>query len=98
MSVRRAQLEIDSREFGEWIAYNQISPGGPERADARAALIACTVANATPRKGGRRYKIKDFLLNFGKQAAPVRRKAEDIKAKLLHWKGMYDQGRKQKRG
>lgn len=30
MSVRRAQQEIDSREFAEWIAYHSLEPFGDE--------------------------------------------------------------------
>ena len=40
MSVRRAQAEISSREFAEWIAYSKINPFGEDRADDRAALMA----------------------------------------------------------
>jgi len=30
MSVFRAQLEISSKEFAEWVAFEQLEPGGEE--------------------------------------------------------------------
>lgn len=85
MSVCRAQQEIDSREFSEWMAYEEISPGDPERADLRAALIAHTVASCMAAKKGRRFKLKDFLLRFRK-GPPQRKSAKDLKTKLIAWK------------
>ena len=83
MSVARAQREINSREFGEWVAYEEFAPGDPERADLRTALIACTMANVMRGKKGRPFQIKDFLLKFD---LPVRKTMEDVKVKLLQWK------------
>ena len=83
MSVARAQCEINSKEFGEWLAYEEISPGDPERADLRAALISCTMANVMKAKKGKPLQIKNFLLKFDQ---PVRRTVEEVKAKLFSWK------------
>jgi hypothetical protein len=45
-SVRELTERLSSREIAEWIAYYQIEPFGEERADLRAAIIACVIANA----------------------------------------------------
>jgi hypothetical protein len=50
MSVRRAQREISSAEFSEWMAYDLIDPIGERRADIRAGIIAAAVANTRRRK------------------------------------------------
>lgn len=64
MSVRRAQEEIDSAEFTEWMAYYQLEPFGEERADLRAAIIASTIANAFSKK---RSKPQDFMPQFERE-------------------------------
>ena len=67
MSVRRAQQEIDSAEFAEWMAFNSIEPFGEERADVRSAMICCLLANINRGKGKKAYKISDFMLDFGRK-------------------------------
>lgn len=67
MSVARAQREISSEEFAEWMQYEQEDPGEPERSDWRAALVACTVANSMRAKGPP-MQPKDFLLKFTRPA------------------------------
>ena len=44
MSVRRAQEEISSREFIEWLAFDSIDPGEPVRSDMNAAMISSIIA------------------------------------------------------
>lgn len=62
MSVARAQSEISSAEFVEWIAYERVSPGNPERGDLRTALLCSLVARIA---GNKKYtEIQDFLLKF----------------------------------
>ena len=81
MPVARAQKEISSKEFAEWMAYEQLSPGYPEREDAQAAVVAQTVYNMMRAKG-RARPLKDFLLNF---RVPERRPAEEMMMTLLSW-------------
>lgn len=57
-SVKQAQSQIDSPEFSEWMAFDQIEPLGSYADDYRAALICRTLA------GG---KLDDFLLDWGNQ-------------------------------
>ena len=70
MSVRRAQEEISSREFAEWLAYNRLEPWGQERADLRAAIIAATVANCNRGSDTRPFAAKDFMPDFSRPEGP----------------------------
>ncbi|QTD91758.1 phage tail assembly protein T [Burkholderia anthina] len=45
MSVRRAQAEIDSSEFTDWIAFYRLEPWGSEIDDLRAGSIVSMIAN-----------------------------------------------------
>lgn len=65
MSVRRAQREIDSAEFAEWIVYWHLEPFGDEweRTGLLASLMAnlwgkdkTTVADWMPK---RRWKVQE---------------------------------------
>lgn len=67
MSVARAQQEISSKEFSEWVAYNKIDPFGQDRNDLGAAIISATVCNVNRSKGSRPYKPADFMPDFGNQ-------------------------------
>ena len=59
-------------EFINWVAFNQMSPGGHERGDIQAALISSTIANAMSGGRGRRAKVQDFMLRFQSKAANTR--------------------------
>ncbi len=65
MSVARAQREISSAEFSEWLAYYQVEPFGEERADLRAAIIASTQASTMTNK---RFKPAEFMPEYGPKA------------------------------
>lgn len=55
---------ISTRKLYEWAAFYKLEPFGEFRADLRAALIACTIANVSRDKKKQRkpFDIKDFLL------------------------------------
>lgn len=55
MSVARAQREIDSREFSQWMAYHKLHPLGND--DWRAAMLAWVVASVH----GAKMRIEDFF-------------------------------------
>lgn len=65
MSVCRAQQEIDSAEFAEWIAYDRMDPYGPERLDLHAGIVASTIASVNAGKG-QTFRPSDFMPNFNK--------------------------------
>ncbi len=87
----RAQREISSKEFGEWIAFESTSPGYPERGDLQAALVSCSIARFSGAK--KKYNINDFLLKFG---GPVRKSIEELKVKFTFWKSMMNASNKMK--
>lgn len=62
MTVDELLSRITAAELSEWMAYNSISPVGMARADQRAALIACTLANIHRGKNQQPQKIRDFML------------------------------------
>ena len=67
--------------FQEWMAYNQLDPIGSHRDDWRAAMIACTIANAMKGKRGRTAKLKDFMPKFGPKIAQ-RQSVGEMRANL----------------
>jgi len=81
VSVAEAQASTDSREFAEWLAYQQIDPSGEDRADLRAAIIACVIANANRDPKSKPFTPSDFMPDF----APKRQPPNDelIRAKLM---------------
>ncbi len=79
MSVARAQREIDSAEFSEWLAYDQIDPIGQQREDLRAGIIAATVANSSG-NSKHQFKPEEFMPRFGEP--PKRQTAEEQMAIL----------------
>ena len=67
------------REFRGWQEYYKVEPFGEKRADLRAALIACVIANANRGKNSRVFKVEDFMLRFG---PPKQQSVEQMKAIL----------------
>lgn len=61
MSVRRAQDEIDSREFAEWLAYGSIDPYSDERFDVLIAMMTAQISNMLRGKGQRAFRLEDFM-------------------------------------
>jgi len=94
-SVKQAQKEIDSKEFAEWIVYNRMSPGDPERSDYNFAQLCALLANIHKSKG-KSYGIDDFRLDFAKEAS-VTKDSEDLKQKLLLWKNTLPKSKVEKR-
>jgi len=72
MSVRRAQREIGSREFSEWMAYRRIRHD-PD--DVRIARLCCVVARLA---GNKHCKVEDFLPRL----RPVIQGGAEIKARF----------------
>ncbi len=67
MSVRRAQAEIDSAEYAEWIAFHSIEPFSYERSENMLCLVAAILANTHRDKGTRAYKPDDFKPQYGRK-------------------------------
>lgn len=67
MTVADLDSRLGSSELTEWIAYENLSgPLGARRGDIQAATIAATIANGNRGKG-RKFKLSDFLIPYGKQ-------------------------------
>lgn len=66
MSVSRAQREIGSREFTEWMAFYSVEPFGPERLDLAAGIIAASYyeTKRDPKKRSKPFTFKDFIPRY----------------------------------
>ena len=69
------------------MAYNSISPIGPERADLRIAYAASQLAKVWRGKGQQPYKLEGFLLKFGEHVA--RETPREIEARMQRAMRMY---------
>ena len=66
MTVADLDNRLSSFELSEWMAFERITgPLGRRRQDIQAATIAATVANANRGKGGKKFKLSDFLIPYG---------------------------------
>ena len=61
MSVKRAQKEIDSAEFTEWMAFHNVNPFTFKTTEQVLATIATILANVHRKSGRRPFKPDDFL-------------------------------------
>lgn len=69
MTVADLDSRLGSAELTEWMAYeNMTGPLGRRRGDIQAATIAATIANANRGKKGKKARIVDFLIEYGKQS------------------------------
>jgi hypothetical protein len=99
MSVRRAQLEIGSEEFAEWMAYAELEPFGPIRDDERFGTVTALMANVNRDSKVRSepFTAADFFPPHPIDAATIAefRQSEpaDLSAKLTAWAAvMSDNG------
>jgi len=69
MSVKRCQKEVDSREFAEWIAYNNSEHFTIDRTEYMLAILCSLTANLH----GKKTTYDDFLLtqNTRKKQSPL---------------------------
>lgn len=70
---------LTAKQLLEWKQYDDIEPIGDLRRDWHAASICCVLANlAVVKSGGRkRFKVKDFLLEWGEE--------RDVKGRRQTW-------------
>lgn len=83
MSVRRAQMEVDAREFAEWQAVERIlGPLDISRFDILAAIIAGAATNA---QRGREDRVhpKEFIPQFGTEEPERKKVPLDDKVNLI---------------
>lgn len=88
MSVRRAQLEIDSAEFAEWMAYANLEPFGPVREDQRAGVVASIIANVNRDTSAHPdpFTVDEFFPRYEDVTAEEQTTDEErLKNKLTAW-------------
>lgn len=78
MSVARAQSEISSAEFSEWLAFHNLNPFTFKSEENMLSIICTILANVHKKAGGKAYKPADFLPQMRKP----RESAKDIETKL----------------
>ncbi|MDR5881122.1 DUF4035 domain-containing protein [Caballeronia sp. LZ032] len=61
MSVARAQREINSVEFADWMAFYNIEPFGERIADIRMGMLAATTANIHRDPKTKAFEPADFM-------------------------------------
>ena len=54
---------MSSKEFLQWIAFNKLEPGYPQREDDHTALICHTIGNMLKSKG-KPFELSDFYINY----------------------------------
>ena len=72
MTVEEMLDRMGGAEFLAWITFYRLEPFGEIRADARAGIIAATVANTTRQKGQNTAVPSDFIPDF-EQSQPKKR-------------------------
>lgn len=71
------------------MAFEQSSPGFPERLDILFAQVATVLINLKRKKGTRPVTISDVVLKF-RQKAPSRQPWKEIRMKLMNWAAIHN--------
>lgn len=64
MSVKEAQLKIDSAEFAEWCAFSNIKPFYIDTTEYMLAVVASILANVHRDKKSRPFSPEDFMPSY----------------------------------
>jgi hypothetical protein len=79
---------MGSREFTEWLAYNQLEPFGHPRLEYGHALVAATIANVNrdPKVRREPFEVDDFLPTFNRFDSEQREinRREKLSQKLMN--------------
>lgn len=78
MTVAQLLRELTVDELIEWQAYSRIEPFGFEIENFRAGVVAATVANVAPRKGGKALKPSDFYPVVGQRSGLTERQEREL--------------------
>lgn len=96
MSVRRAQQEISSREFSEWIAYDWVEPFGPDRDDLRQGITSAMLYNSHRPRGSRVADPSDYVLSSDR-TGPDKVSDEELERKMNAWARAHNEKVRRKR-
>lgn len=91
--MRHAQQAISSREFGEWIAYDRLSPIGDDRADLRTGIETSAIVNILAGKPSRRSRPIDFMPKFHQPAKSSLAEPAAIERNLFAFASRYNRER-----
>ncbi|HYF94418.1 MAG TPA: DUF4035 domain-containing protein [Symbiobacteriaceae bacterium] len=69
------------------MAYYRMEPWGTEVDDARAGIVASTIANANrdPKRQRRPFSIHDFMLKWGTAGQPEEQSPEEQLRIIQQW-------------
>ena len=84
MSVRDAQARVDSAEFAEWIAFNNLEAFTVDRSEYMLAVVACILANTNRKPNSRAFEPKDFLPEFKRKEPQTSQSVEQTLRALLN--------------
>lgn len=76
-------MEIDAREFAEWMVYFRMNPTLSDKLPILFAHLCSVIASVF---GGKAKRISDFLIDFNKPSHQ-RKSQSEIKTKLQTWLG-----------
>ncbi len=93
MSVQRAQYEITSSEFLDWIAYLDDEPNRPTTTHYYLAQIAARITGLFA-KDPNSMKIKDFILKFAEKEKEITREEAALISKSKWLVGVGYKGNK----
>lgn len=104
-SVREAQQKVNSREFTEWLAFEDIEPSAPQRDDVRTAKqsmdIVQTMVNLWGSKKQRRLPLKDFMLDVDQWESQDEKdrksRVKRIKQQMYQFAKLHNRRLKQKK-
>lgn len=86
-TVGELRETMDADEFAEWVAVDQLSPIGGERADLLHAFASALFANANSKK---RWQPKHFLPKWGREKRGS--SPDEIRAYFAAMKGRDNDG------
>lgn len=85
--------EVDSAEFSEWMAFDQLDPIGAEREDLRMGILASTVVRCQNPKAD--VRPLDFMPDFeGNRKGKKRgQSVEEMQARMMLASGVKRKGK-----
>lgn len=76
---------MDSYEFAEWLAFEELSPGDPERADLWMASIRWQIWAMLHADKHEERTLESFMLFHPPQRPPPKESVESKLDKLMNW-------------
>ncbi len=89
-TVAQIKREMSSLELAGWMAYDRISPIGPERDDINQAIQSSLIANANRGKRTQPFKPADFMPFMDKPEPAT--DAEQIKDRMFALMKLQNKG------